>query len=270
MRIFLSFPVLLFITFVIACVFVKIPEKVMAPVLVKPKTSIPVRSELDALVLECAGDGQSVEKGDIIATLDVSLFEQKKNETAQNLKELEININEVLKQSLHDKKKLIELKILKTESDSLNLNIEYLKHKISQQYIKAPISGILRYPGDTTESIDTNKGKLFRRGETLGYVEDQNETVAEISLSQEDIHVIDQVKEVLIYYYKDPLEPVESTILEIAPNPEINELSRTFVYPVKATTKMENGATGVAHLRGEKVRLGYYLFKKIFFYLRGF
>lgn len=265
-----SLPLFLGIFIIIACVYIKIPEKVIAPVIVKAKYSSAARSPIDGLIDDCVPEGRFVEKGTVLGRIDTTEYEHQLEETLKSRGELLIRINKTVNDSLKDKAKLIEVKLLRLEEDKINLKIGFLKDKINRNVIKAPLSGVVRHLSDISVNSDSNKGRFLKKGEVLCYVDNMEERVAEINIAESEIHVLQKNPELVIYYHNSPDAAQSSEILKVPQRPEINALTQSYIYPVMATTTEETGVTGIAHLRGSKVTLGYYLFKKIYFYIRGF
>ena len=265
-----SLPLLSITAFIVACFYVEIPEKVIAPVIVKSIHTESARSSTEGLVLTCLPEGREVSKGDIIAKLDVSEYEQKLKETLKGLSELTLKIDKATKDSLADTSKLVEIQLLKNEEVKLNLKIKYLESKISKDVIRAPISGVIRYLPDISRDGDVNTGRYLHKGESLCFIDDKSKKIAEINISESDIHVIPEIKGVYMYYHSNPTEPIITDIIKVPEHPEVNELTKKYVYPLQASTNAPIGITGTAHLQGEDVKLGYFLFKKAYFYFRGF
>ena len=266
----LSLPLLISVSFILACIYCKVPEKVIAPLIVKATHSQSARAATHGLVLNCLAEGTTVKKGTTLAELDVSEFEHQLKGTLKSLTELTFKVHKASKDSLKDNSKLIEIELLKNEQDKLKIKLEYLQGKISRNKILASIDGVIRYLPEVSRTGDNNTGRFLQQGEILCYIDDLHERVAEVSLAESHIHTLQNMTDLYLYYHTAPNTTVHSEVVHIPDRPEINTLTQKYVYLLQAKSDQPVGVTGTAHIRGQKVKLGYYLFKKIYFYLRGF
>ena len=269
-RPFLSLPLFLTISFIISCFTVELPEKIIAPLIVKALHSEAARAPIEGLVLSCVSEGKIVNKGEILARLDVSSFKYQLNETLKSLTELNLKADNAAKGSLRDNSKLVEIQLLKNEQKKLNLKIDFLNQKISKDKILAPISGTVRYLPEISQTGDSNESRFLHHGDVLCTIDDLRVKVAEISISENDIHALENIRALYLYYHTAPDISVASKITHIPERPTISPLTQHYIYQIQSDSKESIGVTGTAHLQGQDVKLGYYLFKKVYFYLRGF
>ena len=219
------------------------------------------RSSLAGLVESCIPEGTKVQQKDILAKIDASEYKHQLDEAYKNLIELKIKLDKANNDSLNDNNSLIEIQLLKNEEEKLNLKIDFLEKKISQNVIKARTSGTVRYLPEISLSHGTNIGRFLEQGEVLCFIDALDERVAEISIAENDIHLLKDHPELYLYYHTSPDRAFTSKIIDIKKRPVISELSRQYVYKIYAQTSEKSGVTGTAHFRGKKVMLGYYLFK---------
>ena len=95
--------------------------------------------------------------------------------------------------------------------------------------------------------------------------------VAEIQVDQREGSILLDKFDVSLFLYTEPDKELSCKVVEVQQYPVINE-QRTYCYKVRAellnADSLRYGMRGVAKLRGERVSLGYYLFKNIVIYLR--
>ena len=266
----LTFPLIIFIGFIFACVYIDLPEKIIAPVIVKAQNSAEARSAIEGLVLNCLSEGTAVSKGDILAELDVSESEYLLTEVEKKIIELQIKLNKAVNDSLTDSSRLLDVQLLKIEQEKLDIRASFLKEKISRNKVLAPISGVVRYLPKISIKGGSNKGRFLSTGESLCFIDDQSKRSVEISIAEDEIHLLKNMNDLHIYYHSSHDSYVASKIIYVPERPQVNELTSRYVYPVLAESTESIGVTGTAHLRGENVKLWYYLFKKAYLYLRGF
>ncbi|MCM8541271.1 MAG: hypothetical protein NE328_13435 [Lentisphaeraceae bacterium] len=270
LRPLLSLPLLLTLGFILACFTITLPEKVIAPLIVKALHSESARASIEGLVLNCVSEGKAVNKGEVLASLDVTHLKYQLSETLKSLYELKLKIGHSSKDSLKDNSKLVEIQVLKNEQEKLNLKIDFLNQKISKNKILAPINGVVRYLPEISQTGDHNTGRLLHHGDVLCTIDDLRVKVAEISISENDIHALENVSALYLYYHTAPDIHVTSEIVHIPERPSISPLTRKYVYQIQSSSNESIGVTGTAHLQSQNVKLGYYLFKKVYFYLRAF
>lgn len=151
-------------------------------------------------------------------------------------------------------------KLLFIKSEQDKVEIEKMKWMLSKCSIAAPQDGTL-----VMEEREKLKGRPVKAGEKLFEVISPGSVLAEIRLSERDASVLGENMVITLYLHTQPERPITGKVVSISPKPVLTE-DRLFCYVVKV--KMENapqkvicGMRGVARVGGQKVSLGYYLFR---------
>lgn len=148
--------------------------------------------------------------------------------------------------------------MLKKEQDSIN--IEKFKWMLEQVTIYAPENGVLSINGR-----DKLEGKPVRAGDKLCEIIIPSDLIAEIYLNEKDASVLGKDMAIDMYLHTQPETGLRGKVVSISPKPVLTE-DRRFCYIVKVQPDLQNGGLicgmrGVARVGGERVSLGYYLFR---------
>ena len=177
---------------------------------------------------------------------------------------------QVLKASFTDRENLGKLKVLAFKRDSAKIAIEEAKWYLAHSVVTAPVSGILAI---AEGSADKLAGRALRLGEKQFDILSDKGMIAEIMVNEKDASVLEGNPRITLFLHTRPELPIPVKILSSRFYPELTE-QNIYSYNVKA--EMENnvpglrfGMRGVARVTGEKVKLGYYLFRSLVLWWRG-
>ncbi|NQZ55999.1 MAG: biotin/lipoyl-binding protein [Lentisphaeraceae bacterium] len=263
----LTAPLLILALFIFSCVFVKVPEKAVAPFSVVPSKSSSVRAKINGLINFVVAEGTQVKSGDLLISLDTKDLNFQLRETQQSLLELDTKLSRAEKESLIDSSKNSEKNILAIQKNLVILKSKKILWQLKCSSVYAQCSGVVRYP----HTIKNINGAAVQQGDIIFDIEETAFTKTEIHLNEKDYGILAQKPSVSLYLHADPVTENKAKITKVNYEAEMtrdNQLS----FKVESSAPMfaRLGETGYAHFYGKKVALGKYLFKHVIVYIRGY
>lgn len=262
---------LLLAAFVVAMFTVDVEHTVSAEFVVRPDAEYNSYAWFDCVVKNCFfNDGDAVKAGDRILEYDTDRMRFQLAASEAAFKEANAEYEQVLKASFTDRENLGKLKVLAFKRDSAKIAIEEAKWYLAHSVVTAPVSGILAI---AEGSADKLAGRALRLGEKQFDILSDKGMIAEIMVNEKDASVLEGNPRITLFLHTRPELPIPVKILSSRFYPELTE-QNIYSYNVKA--EMENnvpglrfGMRGVARVTGEKVKLGYYLFRSLVLWYRG-
>ena len=262
---------LLLAVFVVAMFTVDVEHTVSAEFVVRPDAEYNSYAWFDCVVKNCFfNDGDAVKAGDRILEYDTDRMRFQLAASEAAFKEANAEYEQVLKASFTDRENLGRLKVLAFKRDSAKVAIEEAKWYLAHSVVTAPVSGILAI---AEGSADKLAGRALRLGEKQFDILSDKGMIAEIMVNEKDASVLEGNPRITLFLHTRPELPIPVKILSSRFYPELTE-QNIYSYNVKA--EMENnvpglrfGMRGVARVTGEKVKLGYYLFRSLVLWYRG-
>ncbi len=262
---------LLLLAFVVAMFTVDVEHTVSAEFVVKPDAEYNSYAWFDCVVKNCFfNDGDAVKAGDRILEYDTDRMRFQLAASEAAFKEANAEYEQVLKASFTDRENLGRLKVLAFKRDSAKVSIEEAKWYLAHSVVTAPVSGILAIAGGSADKL---AGRALRLGEKQFDILSDKGMIAEIMVNEKDASVLEGNPRITLFLHTRPELPIPVKILSSRFYPELTE-QNIYSYNVKA--EMENnvpglrfGMRGVARVTGEKVKLGYYLFRSLVLWYRG-
>lgn len=212
-------------------------------------------------------NGQKIEKGDTVLSYDTQELSYKLLEAKTQADALSAELDWIKQQSFSDKKQLGKVKILALQLQEKKIEIEKNKWYLDNAVLKAEIPGTL-----VMDENEKWKGRAVRAGEKLFEIVPSEKINAEVMLNENNASVLGPKTQITLYLHSMPEIPVSGKIISVSPKPMLTETGQ-FSYIIKM--KLDNvkpgfivGMRGVARVKGEKVSIGYYLFKNIVLWWR--
>lgn len=257
---------------VIAVMFYRVPESVTTEFeLVAPERQS-TYAWFDGPILKCyKQDGELVKKGDLIAEYDMTQLQYRLSSAESSVRETEAELELKERASFNDRDRLGEIKLLQERLKSARVAVEEAKWYIDHSRLTAPSDGILALADTRAEFLT---GKVVRTGDKIFDILGGAGMHAEIPVNERESSILlGKPSEVTLFLHTSPERPIIASVSEIRPYPELTE-QRTYCYNVTAVlpeseSSLNYGMRGIAKLHGEKVMLGYHLFKSIILYIRG-
>lgn len=262
--------VLLF-AFVIALFTVNIEHTVSAEFVVKSQTVHASYAWFDCIVRKCYfNDGDRIRKGDKILEYDTERMKYLLASSIAQKREAEAQYETESKDAFTNREKLGRLKVLKYKSLQASIAIEEAKWYLKNSIVKAPADGILALAGGSADAL---AGRALHLGEKQFELLSEKDMIAEIMVNEKDASVLSGKPKIVLFLHTRPEEPIQVEILSSRFYPELTE-SNIYSYHIKAKmltdiSLLRYGMRGIARVQGEKVKLGYYLFRGAVLWWRG-
>jgi len=267
MRVFL----LLVLAFVLSLFLVDVEHTVSAEFVIRPKSVFSSYAWFDCVVKNCAvEDGASVKKGDPILQYDTDRMRFQLAAAQASFKESDAEYEQESKASFTDRERLGRLKILAHKREQAQIAIAEAQWYLAHSQVKAEADGVVTLPEGSADKLS---GRALRQGEKQFDILSSDGMIAEIMVNEKDASVLDGKPRVLLFLHTRPELPIRVRILSERFYPELTE-QNIYSYNLKAemidkVPDLRYGMRGVARVTGEKVKLGYYLFRSLVLWYRG-
>ena len=247
---------------VLALFFIPVPMTSLAPFEVIARNPTLVTAPIDGAILDVLSEpNSSVKAGDLLFRFDdtvlrseSSIAEQRavvaetKLSTAQNGAFTEIDMKRALGE-------------LQAEVDLAHAERDYAKSLLERSSTKAMSSGVLIYSAKS-DLI----GKPVRIGEKIMEIANPSDLAYRIDLAVHDSISLEQHSRVNLFFDADPLYPRGGALYEMSYH-ATERPGGLMAYTLKAEPSGERqplriGSRGTAQIIGDKVSLGFYLFRR--------
>ncbi len=267
MRVFL----LLVLAFVLSLFLVEVEHTVSAEFVIRPKSVFSSYAWFDCVVKNCAvEDGAAVKKGDLILQYDTDRMRFQLAAAQAAFKESDAEYEQESKASFTDRERLGRLKILAHKREQAQIAIVEAQWYLAHSRVKAEADGVVTLPEGSADKLS---GRALRQGEKQFDILSSDGMVAEIMVNEKDASVLNGKPRILLFLHTRPELPIRVKILSERFYPELTE-QNIYSYNLKAemiekVPDLRYGMRGVARVTGEKVKLGYYLFRSLVLWYRG-
>lgn len=267
MRVFL----LLVILFAVSLFLVNVEHTVSAEFVIRPKSMYSSYAWFDCVVKNCAvKDGAKVAKGDVILRYDTERMQFQLAAALAAFKETDAEYEQESKASFTDRDRLGRLKILSCKRDQAQIAIAEAKWYLAHSEVRAETDGIVTLPEGSADKLE---GKALRQGEKQFDILSDTGMIAEILVNEKDASVLDGTPRIVLFLHTRPELPIRTKILSERFYPELTE-QNIYSYNIKAemlgaVPDLRYGMRGVARVTGQRVKLGYYLFRSLVLWYRG-
>ncbi|MEG1979302.1 MAG: HlyD family efflux transporter periplasmic adaptor subunit [Victivallaceae bacterium] len=256
------------IAFILSAIFVRIPQNVSAEFEIVPNTDNIYYAPYDGIIAKCfQKDGDSVGVGLPILAFDT---DERKFNLAAALTEYQrvsAQLEITQREAIGDVAKRAQVKLLQLQKNKCAVEINRNNYYLDQSEIKAATPGKLSI-GEASKL----EGKAVRSGEKLFEVIATDNLVALVQLDERNSSVLNANPAVTLYLYTKPEVAINGEITLVSPKPVLNE-RKQYCYEIKTKLKNVNtelicGMRGIARITGEKVSLGYYIFRQLVLWWR--
>ncbi len=212
-------------------------------------------------------DGDQVKADDNILKYDIQELTYSLADAESAYNEISAELDWVKQKSFIDERELGKVRILAMKRQKEKVEIEKIKWYLSKAEIKAEISGTL-----ILNDSEKWHGKAVRAGEKLFEVVSSKRLQAEVALNEADASVLGKDTKITLYLHSSPETPIYGKVVSVSPKPMLTKTGQ-FCYIITldlADVKPGYivGMRGVARVSGEKVSIGYYLFKNLVLWWR--
>jgi multidrug resistance efflux pump len=212
-------------------------------------------------------NGQKINKGEVILQYDTQELYYKLMESKTRYDEISAELDWIKQKSFSDKSQLGRVKVLALKQQAQKIEIEKNQWYLDKAKIKADISGTL-----VLNDSEKWEGKAVKAGEELFEIVPPKKINAEVQLNENNASVLGDKTQISLYLHSQPESPLNGKIISVSPKPMLTKTGQ-FCYIIKMRlNKIEPGfivgMRGVARVSGEKVSIGYYLFKSLVLWWR--
>ncbi|UDQ97281.1 efflux RND transporter periplasmic adaptor subunit [Lentisphaerota bacterium WC36G] len=261
---------LMIILFLISLVIVRLPLMSKAEFELIPALENVQYAPLDGIISKTYfKNGDKINKNDKVLdyeTKDILFALTKAN---ASLKEANSRFDTTYRESFVDPKKLAQLEMLKLEKEQAKIAIEKNQYYLKRSIVNSKSNGVIAI--DATEKLE---GKFVRKGQKLFEILTSGDIVAEIFLDQKNASVLNDLSSDKIELTLEtmPEKVFKGELISLSPKPILTEKNlHCYVIKVKLKNLPKDviyGMRGNASLYGDKVSLGYFLFKNVVLWWR--
>lgn len=249
--------------------FVRVHESVNAEFEIKAPETVSAYAWFDGPIARCYfQDGDLVRKGDVVAEYDTSQLAFRLANAENQVSEIEQEYELESSAAFTERERLGKVRLIEARLESARVAVEEARWYMEHSRIVAPADGVLALADGRAELLIN---KAVRTGDRIFDVYGGEGAVAEIRVNERESSILLGEMETTLFLYTQPDRALEADITEVRPYPELTE-QRIYSYVVRAHLRddidLRYGMRGIAKLRGERVSLGYYLFKNLVIYLR--
>lgn len=250
---------------VVALMFVPVRQSVLAPAEVVARAPMAVRAPLQGVVDRIAvTPNQAVEKGQLLAALDVRDLEGRLESARQTLAVAEAELRQNQQQALVDERSKATLALALGKREQAASDVDFYTRAMTRAQLRAERAGIALFD-DPADWV----GKPVALGERIMMVADPVDVELEIHLPVGDAIKLPENATVQLFLNTAPASPLSATLLRVgyraAPTAE-----GVMAYRVRArfddadgqAAQPRVGLKGTAKLYGERTPLFGYLLRK--------
>ncbi len=256
---------------VIICMFIKVPESANAEFTLKAPEITSSYAWFEGPIARChLQNGSLVRKGDLIAEYDTSQLNYRLTAAESQVNEIKAELELEGRSAFTQRERLGMVKLLEPKLQSALVSVDEAKWYLGKSRFLAPADGILVLKDGRAELLT---GKVVHAGDKIFDIYGGEGMIADIPLNERDSSILGHSLSATLFLHTAPERPIPVKILAVSPYPELTE-QRTYCYIVRAElpadmTNLRYGMRGIAKISGERVFLGYHLFKSAVLYFRG-
>ncbi len=247
-----------------ALILIRVPLSALAPVEMIARDPFVVAAPIDGVIESIAVEpNQKVIPGDLLVTLADTTLKNRFEVAAREVQVAEARLKQSNQVAFTDPRGMHEIGIARAELAVKIAERDFARDLLSKAEIRAQREGIAMY-SDKRELV----GRPVVVGERILEVADASLLEARIDLPVADSIALSPGARVKLFLDSDPLRPWSAAVRRADYKAKIGE-NETISFRVVADLQAEDGRAlprlgvrGTAQVSGEKVSLGYYLFRR--------
>ncbi len=212
-------------------------------------------------------NGANVTKGDTIIRYNTKELSYQLSGAVNSLEEIKAEMDLAKQRSFSDDDELNRVKLLQLKQNKFMIEIDRLRWYLTRSKLVAKDTGTL--------VIDDNKkwtGKSVTAGEKLFEIVNSKNIIAKVMLNESEAAVLGKNTKIALFLYSQPEKPIFGEQISVSPKPLLTETGQfCYIIKMKLNTLKPNyifGMRGIARVQGDKVSIGYYLFKSLVLWWR--
>ena len=246
---------------ILATLLIPVPLSVLAPGELVPAEPLPVRAPLDGVVRDFyVKPNQAVKSGDPLFSFDVMQLASRLEVAAQALATAEVELRQLSQQALTDAKARSQLAGARGNVSEKRAEVDYLRGQRGRARVVAAEDGIALFD-DPQEWI----GKPVVTGERILRIASAEKKEIEAWLAVGDAIPLLAGAEARLYLSATPLDPLPGRVRYVS-HDAVKKPDGNYAYRVRASidtdTDRRIGLRGTVRLTGERVSLGYWVFRR--------
>ncbi|MGI2034540.1 efflux RND transporter periplasmic adaptor subunit [Rhizobium panacihumi] len=246
----------------IALAFVPVPMTVLAPAAVAPIAPAVIAAPLDGVIdTILVNPDQRVAKGQRLVQMSDVVLRNELAVAEQDVRVAEAKLMQVTQGAVSDPRLRAELAVTRSELAVASAKRDYARDMLERSDIRAPVDGVAIYT-DKRDWI----GRPVTTGERIMEVADPSRMQLRIDVPVADAIAVAPGASVRAFLDSDPLRPAKATVVSASFEARMVEGDK-LAYRIYAELEeqpqgMRLGIRGTAQVYGDRVFLGYYLFRK--------
>ena len=243
--------------------FVPVPLTTLAPFEVVPFDAAPVTSPIEGVISEILAEANSpIKAGQILFKFDATKQQADASIAEQRVVVAEAKLLTARSGAFADADAKKSMAVIEKELLLARAEYDYMLSVLSRVNVVAPTSGMLVYSAKADWL-----GKPVRVGEKVMEVADPAHIAYRIDLGVHDAIAMGKNASVRLFLDADPLHPRTATLYEESYH-AVEKTAGSLAYTLKAKPEVTEtmparlGLRGTAQLSGERVSLGFYLFRR--------
>lgn len=247
-----------------ALILIPVPLSALAPAEIVPRDPFVVAAPIDGVIETIAVDpNHPVNKGDLLVKLADTTLRNRFEVAAREVQVAEAKLKQSNQAAFSDPRGMHEIGIARAELALKIAERDFARDLLEKSEIRAQRDGIAMY-SDKRELL----GRPVAVGERILEVADSNAFEARIELPVADAIALSQGSRVRLFLDSDPLRPWDATVRRADYKAKVGE-NDIVSFRVIADITAEGdrppprlGVRGTAQVSGDRVPLGYYLFRR--------
>lgn len=227
-----------------------------------PEVSSIIRSPLDGVLKELSiAPNQQVKQGQLLARLDDAELKGRLAEASQSFAVAQAEYARARQRAFTDRAASAEVPLLLAQVKQARADVNFLEEQLTRVRVEAPRDGVAII-GDASDWA----GRPVRLGERMLEVADTRGAEVEIWLPSADNIPLQEGADVSLFLNVDPSQVRDAHLThvnyraELAPDGELAYRAHALLRDTEHLPRV--GWRGTAKVNGEKVTLGYYLFRR--------
>jgi hypothetical protein len=259
----------IFLGIILLLMLVPVRDSVLVPAEIAPKEPLVISPSISGLISEIyVKPNDYVEKNQKLFRLDTITLDNQYQQSIKNLDIVKEKYRKAYHHSYNAPESKSELRILESEIKIAEDEVNYTKSLLDRAVIRAEFAGTVIF-SDPKYWL----GHPVEVGERVMLLADDNMKQLDIFIAVDDLIALPEKAKVVFYPNPRPLSTLKGEIIFISKQAEVQPDSILAYYTVATldpeyANEYQFGIKGTAKLYGDRVILGYYLFRRPLSWLR--